>query len=95
VRTEGLVYSAVSFGQKVGAGLGAGILGWSLAIGKFDADIAVQETPAMNSIIAVFVYIPILIQVLAIILLWVYKLDSEMPKITDELKQKHAAAIQQ
>ncbi|HEY2491609.1 MAG TPA: MFS transporter [Paenibacillus sp.] len=33
IRSEGLVYSAGSFGTKVGSGVGGAIVGWSLAMG--------------------------------------------------------------
>lgn len=89
VRSEGLVYSASSFGAKVGAGLGAAILGWALAFGGYNAEATVQSHSAMTSIIVVFIYIPMILQVITIVLLWVYKLDKELPSIREELAAKH------
>ncbi|GMO41468.1 MAG: glycoside-pentoside-hexuronide (GPH):cation symporter [Treponemataceae bacterium] len=94
IRTEGLTYSASSFGAKVGAGLGAAVLGWALAFGKFDAALAVQDAPAMNAIRFVFIFLPMILCALNIILLIFYNLDKELPAILAELNKKHQGARQ-
>lgn len=88
VRTEGLVYSAGSFGTKVGSGIGAGVLGWVLALGGYVGDQATQSAEAVSSIKALFIYIPFVLVVLQLILLLFYKLDKEYPAIMRELKAR-------
>lgn len=88
VRSEGLVFSAISFGQKVGAGLGSAMLGWALAIGGFDAAAAVQTESAKNSILAVFTYIPFVLQIIILILSVLYTVEKQMPQIREDLLKK-------
>jgi GPH family glycoside/pentoside/hexuronide:cation symporter len=91
IRSDGLVYSASSFGQKVGTGLGAASLGWALSAGGFNAANAVQDKPAMTAILSILVYLPMVVSVISFILLWFYKLDKELPGILAELKTKHGS----
>jgi len=88
VRTEGLVYSAASFGGKVGAGLGVALIGWVLATGGYVGGAATQSAAAIGSIKTLFLYIPAIITVFQFVLLWLYKLDKEYPKIVEELHQR-------
>jgi len=91
IRSEGIVYSAASFGNKVGAGLGAAVLGWSLYFGKFDSELAVQPNSAMNAILAVFIYIPFVLQIGSILLYTQYKLDKIHPQIMEDLAKRKEA----
>jgi GPH family glycoside/pentoside/hexuronide:cation symporter len=92
IRTDGLTYSASSFGGKVGTGLSAAILGWALAFGGFDAALAVQGKGAMNAILFVFLILPLIGTILSTILMWMYKLDKELPKILADLNERHRQA---
>lgn len=42
IRLDGLTNSVVSFGMKVGTGLGSAILGWGLAMAAYDGKLAAQ-----------------------------------------------------
>ncbi|MEQ7807733.1 MFS transporter [Priestia aryabhattai] len=88
LRTEGLIYSAGSFGLKVGIGLGTAIVGWVLAWGNYIGGVTIQSSSALLSIKIAFIVIPILLTILQIILLAFYKLDKEYPKIVDDLKTR-------
>jgi GPH family glycoside/pentoside/hexuronide:cation symporter len=88
IRTEGIVYSAASFGNKVGAGLGAAVLGWSLHFGNFIPEIAIQPDSAMNAILAVFIWIPFVLQIVNILLYSQYKLDKMYPQIVEDLAKR-------
>lgn len=88
LRTEGLVNSAASFGQKVGNGLGTAIVGWVLAICGYVGGVAVQSESAIFAIKALYIYVPIILTVIEIIILFAYKLDKEYPSILEELKQR-------
>ena len=76
-RTDGLVFSATSFGTKVGSGLSTALLGWLLAWGGFNAAAAVQSEGAMTSILASFVILPLVCTVFALILNLMYNLDKK------------------
>ncbi|MGE1128910.1 MFS transporter [Bacillus wiedmannii] len=88
VRTEGLVYSAGSMGSKIGAGLGIALIGWFLAGGGYIGGATMQTNSALFSIKALFIYLPILISVIQIILLSLYKLDKLYPQIIKELNER-------
>jgi GPH family glycoside/pentoside/hexuronide:cation symporter len=92
IRTDGLTYSASSFGGKVGTGLGAAILGWALACGGFDAALAVQGEGAMNAILFVFIYLPLILTIISTVLMWMYKLDKQLPGILSDLNERHRQA---
>jgi GPH family glycoside/pentoside/hexuronide:cation symporter len=89
-RTEGLVYSASSFGMKVGTGLGGAIIGWVLAIAHYDGQLAVQPDSAVAAIKAMYIYVPIVLTMIQIALLVFYTLDKRHARILQELKEMAA-----
>lgn len=86
MRTEGLVYSAGSFGTKAGSGFGAAVIGWGLALGGYVGGQAAVSSSALASINALFIYVPILLSIVQIIILLSYKLDKLFPDIIKELQ---------
>ncbi|MCR3759582.1 MFS transporter [Clostridium felsineum] len=88
IRTEGLIFSAQSYGGKAGSGLGSAIIGWILAFGGYVGGAATQSATALSSIKFLFIAIPIVFVAIEIILLLPYKLDKEYPKILSELKAR-------
>ncbi|UWG99015.1 MFS transporter [Dehalobacter sp. DCM] len=88
VRSEGLTYSAASFGQKCGTGLGGALIGWLLAAGGYVANAPVQSAASMGMINFMFIWLQLIAYVLAVIILLFYKLDKEYPAIIEELKQR-------
>ncbi|WP_099225239.1 MFS transporter [Listeria costaricensis] len=85
IRSEGLVFSASSFGMKVGAGLSSAMVGWILAFAHYDGTLATQSAATLDSIINSYIWIPIVMTVLLVVLLFVYKLDKLQPEIVAEL----------
>ncbi|MBU0927622.1 MAG: MFS transporter [Spirochaetes bacterium] len=92
VRTEGLVYSAASFGGKVGSGIGVGLVGWILAWGGYAAGATVQTPGAILAIKSMFLYIPLAVSAATIVLLSMYKLDKQYPQIVEELHRRNGGA---
>lgn len=86
MRTEGLVYSAGSFGTKAGSGFGAALVGWGLAIGGYVGGQASLSAAAMTSIQMLFIYVPILLSVLQVVILWPYRLDKQYNQIVKDLQ---------
>ncbi|SFE76650.1 glycoside/pentoside/hexuronide:cation symporter, GPH family [Paenibacillus algorifonticola] len=86
VRTEGLVYSAGSFGTKAGSGLGAAIIGWGLAIGGYIGGQETISSSASSAIHFMFIYLPIILGILQMVILYFHKLDKLYPQIVAELK---------
>lgn len=79
-RTEGLINSASSFGFKVGNGLGSAILGW--VIGAAGAGTGSEIT---------FIWIPAILCIGQVVVMWFYKLDKEYDGIVEALEKKGAS----
>jgi GPH family glycoside/pentoside/hexuronide:cation symporter len=76
------------FTSKIGNGLGAALIGWLLALGGYNANLAEQSRSAIYSIYAVSIWIPGIVLVLAYILLRFYDLDANYPQIVKELEER-------
>jgi GPH family glycoside/pentoside/hexuronide:cation symporter len=88
VRTEGLIYSGASFGNKVGSGLGGAVVAALLAWGQYAPGAAVQSEKAMTSIKLAFVAAPFVGTCLIIILLLLFRVEKLMPKIKADLEER-------
>lgn len=88
VRTEGLVNSACSFGYKIGNGIGSALLGLILEIGGYVGEAAVQSASALVSIRICFVWIPIAVYVIGLIIMKFWHLDKEFSGIIEDLKNR-------
>lgn len=85
----GIVNSASSFGQKIGAGLGSALLGLILTIGGYQAAASSQSDSAIASIYAVSIWIPAIILILLFLLLSAYNLDKKYPHFRTELVERN------
>lgn len=84
-RAEGLTFSAGSFSEKIGSGLGVVILGFILNVGGYIGGRSVQPTSAVNAISFIFITLPLIIDVLSALLLLFYDLDKKYLEIRNEL----------
>lgn len=91
-RLVGMTNSANSFGVKVGSGLGAAMIGWLLALGKYDGTLAVQPQSANIMILVICIYLPLILLVLIYLILRKYDLDEKYPQIVKELEQRKISA---
>ena len=88
IRTEGMTFSIVTFGQKIGTGIGAAMTGWLLSFSKYVPQAKVQSAATMNAILGMMVWVPVILCVAQIVLLWRYHLDREYPTILQELRHR-------
>ncbi len=88
VRCEAVSTSANSVAQKLGTGLGTAAFGSLLAYFGYSGTTEVQPEAAVRCIKAMFVYAPMGIYVILVILLLAYKLDKELPQIQRELAER-------
>lgn len=88
IRQEGLIFSAQSFGTKIGSGLGTGIIGWVLGISGYIGGAQIQASTALFGINALFIIIPAIITILEIIIMIFYRLDGEYEKILEQLNSR-------
>ncbi|MGM0922939.1 MAG: MFS transporter [Bacillota bacterium] len=87
-RMVGMINSANSFGTKIGAGLAAALIGWILAFGNYDGALATQPDSAINSILVLTVYLPLVLFIMTYLLLRKYDLDEKYPQIVKELEER-------
>ena len=92
-RLVGMANSATGFGAKVGTGLGAALICWVLALGGYDCSLAVQSASALNSILAICIWIPGAVLVLVYLVLRMYDLDAKYPQIVKELEERRQNAM--
>ena len=81
VRTDGLMYSSVVFGQKVGSGLGGAVGGWLLASGGYSAAAATQSADAVQAILAVSFYVPLAAIFVMGVLIWFIRVEKHAPEV--------------
>ncbi|MCL2050900.1 MAG: glycoside-pentoside-hexuronide (GPH):cation symporter [Lachnospiraceae bacterium] len=77
-RAEGLVTSSNSLGIKVGTGLGAAMVGWILALGKYDADAAVQLDSSLNAMIVLQIGMPLVLSLVLAVLLIFWDIEKKL-----------------
>lgn len=87
-RTEGLVNSACSFGWKIGNGIGSALLGLILEAGGYVGTAITQTETALFSIEICFIWIPIAIYVIDLVIMSFYHLDKEFPAIIRDLNNR-------
>ncbi|MCX7657417.1 MAG: glycoside-pentoside-hexuronide (GPH):cation symporter [Oscillospiraceae bacterium] len=87
-RLVGISNSASSFGSKIGSGLGAAMIGWVLAFGKYNGSLSVQPESAQKSIITLAIWIPGILLAIMYLLLRKYDLDVKYSEIIKDLEER-------
>ena len=92
IRQEGMVFSAASVGSKLGAGLSSAAVGGILAAARYISSetAIIQPASAIRAISNVYMYAPVLIWGVGILILCFYRLDKKYPAIMKELQQREA-----
>lgn len=93
VRSEGLVFSAQSFGCKVGMGLGNALIGALLAWGKYDGALDVQPDSAITVIKALYIGMPIIVAILQMLLMIPYTIEKEYDQMHLELAERKKGTL--
>jgi len=94
IRAEGIVYSGISVGQKLGAGVGSMIIGALLAAGGYvsSSGASTQPDTAVAAIEFLFLWLPIISAAIMAALLLGYTLDRRYPRIVADLAARREAA---
>lgn len=93
IRQEGLIFSGGSVGTKVGSGLTSAILTGLLSYAGYVSSTsasAVQPQSAIDMIVSLYMYGPIIVCLITIAVLSVYKLDKMYPQIMRDLIQRES-----
>jgi len=86
LRTEGIIFSAATVGQKFGQGIASAILGNLLDSVGYDGMLTVQSSEATAMISRIYLATPVICFGVIAILMLFYHLDKEMPKIMRDLE---------
>lgn len=90
IRSEGLINSCVSFGQKVGNGLGAATASWILALGGYVGTAATQTDSALSAIRFAFSYYGGILCVGLLVVCLLFDIDKHMETVHRDLEAKNA-----
>ena len=88
VRIEGTLYSATTFGAKVGGGVGMVAATTVLGMAGYNGALAVQSESALRAISNLYIYAPIIFLIILPILYCFYKLDKQYPQVIKELTER-------
>ncbi|MFJ8415652.1 MFS transporter [Bacillus paramycoides] len=92
VRAQGLLSAAVSFGAKVGMGVGGALSATMLSLGNYVPGAEHQVHSALVAIKVNYLWAPLFSAVLGIILMQFYKLDRQIDVISEELETQRIQA---
>lgn len=86
LRIEGILFSAGTLGQTLGMGLGTASVGWILgAAGFVSGGNVPQSATVIKTIEFLFIFFPLLLAAVNLILLWFYKLDTFYHQVAQDL----------
>ena len=89
VRSEGLINSCVSFGQKVGLGLGPAIATWILAAGGYNGSATTQSASAISAIRFSFGYYGMILSLLIALIAFFMDIDKYADQMAKDLASRH------
>lgn len=88
IRSDGLVYSAAGFGEKVGGALGALAVSFLMAAGGYVANQTVQSDGTILAMKAAICYIPLAANLIVTFILYIYDLDKKYDQIIEDLAKR-------
>ncbi|WP_062464236.1 glycoside-pentoside-hexuronide (GPH):cation symporter [Demequina soli] len=91
-RSDGLIFSSVTLGQKIGAGFGAAIVGWTLAAGGFVDGAAQQSDAGIHAVVVAFVYLPLVAVIITGIAAWFLDVERHVPAARQALATRNQDA---
>ena len=86
-RAESTTYSAVGIGNKLGVLLGSGILTILLGAAGYDGTLAVQSASAMAMIRFLYLWTPVVLAVVTIVIMCCYRLDKQYDTVVSDLQR--------
>jgi GPH family glycoside/pentoside/hexuronide:cation symporter len=84
-RADGFLSVLIQFASKVGTGLASGGIGVLMGMVGFDGTLATQSPAVLNMIVGLYSWIPAILLLVNLLVLWKYDLDKLMPKINEDL----------
>ncbi len=90
IRPDGLTYSAITFGEKLGSAIGTVIVSSVMAAFGYVEQAEVQSVTAICGMKVIFIYIPMAIAVICTVLMGFYDLDKKYDQIVSELTERNS-----
>ena len=93
LRQESYIFAAGSVGSKIAPGITSALVTGLLTSSGYISSVgggAVQPREALNAIVAILKFGPLIVWVLVLIVAFLYKLDKKYPKIMAELAEREA-----
>lgn len=87
-RGEGIYTCIIGFCSKVGIGISSWAIGVITALGGYDGMAVTQTASALLSIKVIFIFLPAVMYIVALIFVHFYNLDTKLPKIKKELENR-------
>lgn len=89
IRSEGLIASSYSIGQKIGIGLGSGVTAWILAFSGYQANVEVQTAGAISGIRFTHGWLGVILSTVLLLLILMTDVEKYLPemqveKVTDK-----------
>ena len=81
---DGTMYSCTSLGVKLGGGLGTAAAGWLLELSRFDGTLAVQPESCINMLHIMYLWIPLIINVVIMLVLSWMNVEGANEKLREE-----------
>ena len=92
-RMEGTLSSINGFASKIGAGVGAGLMGILIGIAGYNGTLEVQPASAITMIRMLYSLIPAVLYIVVFILYNLYTLGKKMPEIRKTNEERRAAIV--
>ena len=83
-RIDGTMYSCTSLGVKIGGGIGTAFAGWLLAASGYVANASVQADSCINMLYIMYLWIPMIINLIITLLLSRLKVEQANKALTCE-----------
>lgn len=88
IRSQAALMGANGAGQKIGQGLISALLGGIMGLAGFDGMAAEQSARAISSVSGLYLYIPLVLTIVEIIIVILYDLDKKYDSIMKDLKER-------
>jgi GPH family glycoside/pentoside/hexuronide:cation symporter len=85
IPVQGTAFSTTSAGMKIGQGIASAMVGWALAIGSYVPNAIQQPASAITAMKFLYIYFPLLICIVMVILMRFIDLEKYMPKVREEI----------
>ena len=93
IRAAGLGTGLLQCMGKFGIGLGTALMGAVLAAGGFSAGAAVQTGRGVSALIAVYTWIPGIVLVFSLGIMFAYNLDKLYPEVAQTLRERREQGV--